>query len=162
MMSWGASVRNNIAAARRVLLGKVPPLPFPADQFWVKIAEQPAEDLAHNGPVWALQWLSQMYEEKKEQDASKKRKAEDDILLLAMDSVRVKDIPSYLTEELFEREHVQLLMCEIDEDIKPAPHPAKEEKDMWMAPGTILDLLTGRDSQVESLNKLSGGTSFLT
>jgi hypothetical protein len=70
-------------------------------------------------------------EEKKERDVSKKRKAEDDTLLLAMDNVQVKDVPSYLTDELFERERVQLLMRESDEDIKPSPHPDEEKDRGW-------------------------------
>lgn len=56
MMSCGRNVRNKIVATNPALLKGVPPLPFPADQFWDKIADQPAEDRARNGPVWALQW----------------------------------------------------------------------------------------------------------
>ncbi|KAL1652556.1 hypothetical protein SLS61_004861 [Didymella pomorum] len=75
--------------------------------------------------------LGATVEEKKEREVSKKRKAEDDTLLLAMDNVRVKDVPSYLTDELFERERVQLLMRESDEDIKPSPHPDEEKDRGW-------------------------------
>lgn len=125
------------------------------------MVEQPAEDFARNGLVRALQWLKQLDTEAHDVVTGRKREAEENGLLLAMDSVRIKDVPRYLTEKLFERPHMKLLVREIDESVELAPRSARNEESMWIAPMILLDLLIGKDSQVACLDKLLDGISFL-
>lgn len=78
-----------------------------------------------------------------------------------MDDIRVKDVPGYLTEELFERLHVEMLMREIDKSIVPAARIVYDGKHMWISPAPVENLLSSRKSQVDSLGQLCKGMSFL-
>lgn len=49
MMSCGRNVRNKIVATNPALLKGVPPLPFPADQFWDKIAHATGQSGRYSG-----------------------------------------------------------------------------------------------------------------
>jgi hypothetical protein len=53
------------------------------------------------------------------------------------------------------------LSRKIDESIVPAPRPPYDEKDIWTSPYAALDLLSGRDSQIDKLDQLLEGMSFL-
>lgn len=78
-----------------------------------------------------------------------------------MDDIRVKDLPGYLTEELFERSYVQMLMREIDKSIVPAARIVYDEKHMWISPAAVENLLSGRNAQVDSLGQSFKRISFL-
>ncbi|KAF3043575.1 hypothetical protein E8E11_000576 [Didymella keratinophila] len=63
-------------------------------------------------------------------------------------------LPNYLSEELFECPHVQLLLRDIDEGVVSASRLRYDEKDMWMSPYAAINLLSGQDFRIDKLGQL--------
>lgn len=180
MIQWRNSQTVAMRRAVNELGNKVPELPFPANEFWERVRQQPEAEWKKHGHAWAMQWVVQM--EKKGAQAANQQtgNAYMDGMEAGLSGLGVDEAPGYLCEELFEQQHMRALLRDVEvyapgslaasaSAQAPASAQALSEKNkpdvraMWMDPSAAVDLVRGlKGTAVDGLGGALENMSFIT
>jgi hypothetical protein len=180
VVQWRSKQSDAMRRAVKELRGKVPELPFPANEFWERVRQQPDAEWEKHGHAWATQWVVHMEKEGERAANQKTGDAYMDGMEAGLSGLGVGEAPEYLCEELFEQQHVRALLQDIEVPAPgflaasasaqaPASTPTlpKEHKldvrAMWMDPSAAIDLVRGLDgTAVDGLEGALKNMSFIT